>query len=246
MTRKKREERKLQQWRQMKQRLEYTLTYAGMNYPPDSICSELRRMGHLCNPDEILFYLEFLDAHKGEKLTDITNSMYRLLWEEEPPQIPAEEQIEAIKPEYKPVQEYQSRALFLYLLTCRMEMMRHLWEKHPEKFERAGWEREWVEVGFDSEYVRVMYGVLTDENNKDKTITELSEKAYRILYVGKRKIYNSSTGTGKMYSCDVSDIKVIQLECKTWCEEKVKQWLKDIETEEENRKKKEENNDTGN
>lgn len=246
MTRKKREERKLQQWKQMKQRLEYTLTYARMNYPPENICSELRRIGHLCNPDEVLFYLEYLESHNGEKLSDITNSMYRLLWEEEPPQIPAEEQIEAIKPEYKPVQEYQSRALFLYLLTCRMEMMRDLLERHPERFERENWMQDWIEIGFDSEYVRVMLGVLTDENNKGKTITELSEKAYRILYVGKRKIYNSANGTGKMYSCDVLDLKVIQLECKAWCEEKVKQWLKDIETEEENRKKKEENNDTGN
>ncbi len=241
MTRKKREELKLQQWKQMKERLEYTLTYVRMNYSPNNICSELRRAGHLCTEDEVMFYLEYLESHNGEKMVDITNSMYRLLWEEEPPQIPAEEQIETIKPEYKPVQEYQSRFLFLYLLTCRMEMMRELWEKNPERFERENWMSEWIEIGFDSEYVRVMFGVLADENNRGKSITELSEKAYRILYVGKRKIYNSANGTGKMYSCDVLDLKLIQLECKAWCEKKVKQWLKDIEMEEENRQKKEEN-----
>ena len=242
MTAKKQKEMKLQQWRQMKERLEYVWTYMRMNYGGEAeICAELRRAGHLTTEDECAFYIEYLQAHRSEiqdgaTFIEVVNSMYRLLWEEEPPTIPPEEKIPPIQPEYKPVQEYQSRALFLYLLTCRMEMMRDLLDRHPERFEKAGWEREWVEIGFDSEYVRIMYGILSDERNAGLSISELSRKAYRILYVGKRKIYNSKEGTGKMYSCDVLDLKLVEMECKTWCEDKLKQWLQDIEIEEKQRK----------
>ena len=214
------EEIRIQQYLREKQRLEYVKTYADMNYDVLDIQERLRSAGHICSEDEICFYIDFLKMYEELNVWETTDKLYLLLWEEEPPRIPQEEKIEPIEPSYRPVQEFASRSLFLYLLTCRMDMMYEMWTAYPERFKQPGWEREWVEVGFDSEYVRVMYEIISDPKNEDRPLS------------------NTSKGTGRMWCCDELDLKIIRMECKTWCEEKVKQWLAEIR-EEENRKKEE-------
>lgn len=229
------DEIRIHQYLREKQRLEYVKTYADMNYEVAEIQERLRSAGHICSEDEICFYIDYLKMYEGLNIWEITDKLYLLLWEEAPPRMPQEEKIEPIEPIYRPVQEFASRSLFLYLLTCRMDMMYEMWQACPERFKQPGWEREWVEVGFDSEYVRVMYEIISDPKNEYRPPSELAMKAYRILYVCKKKIYNTQNGTGRMWCCDELDLKIIQMECKTWCEEKVKQWLADIKKE-ENRK----------
>lgn len=218
MTEEEREQMMVQQFRHQLDMLTCINTFLLMGYDKDirGIYESMRALHYAVSEDQISFYCEYIESHKGESIKEINESLWRFLWETDPPELPEPEEESEEKPyRNRSVQSYMCRIVVLNLLVDRIDYLRSVLKAN--RFDIV----HFINAGYDTCYVETMKQVI--EDNPEMHSRDIARRVYKILYRDAKHM------EGFIYSIDKLDFWNMIHTCREKWQTARKQYEKEDE-----------------